>query len=318
MCGRSRRSTSWTTAWWSTTRPPGRARPAAVVATGPSVGRSAAAARTVVVVGNPVVGGADVPLPHAHCSWSPSLTRGRSGPDGGVGAVAPVRPVVRTAVQAGRVSIPADTVDAAHRGAQAAVAVDLGVEPGGLERFDPADRCTGEAGSAPDHPAVAVGDGDPCGVGGAGPCTHDVGRDCDHRQSQDETDQPRRGAPHDAAASPTYSAEPASEAMIASTEVPSTRRSAPVRAAGGVRRAPEQPVVQLVDQDPAGFPAREQGLRDGRAAPTEGELRDEGRPTRRSAGPAQARRGRARRRSRRWCSRPCGSTHPTPGAMPAP
>ena len=35
---------------------------------------------TVVVVGNPVVGGADVPLPHAHCSWSPSLTRDAPAP----------------------------------------------------------------------------------------------------------------------------------------------------------------------------------------------------------------------------------------------
>ena len=54
--------------------PAGPGPSGAVVAAG---GRrsAAAAAPPSWSVGNAVVGGADVPLPHAHCSWSPSLTR---------------------------------------------------------------------------------------------------------------------------------------------------------------------------------------------------------------------------------------------------
>ena len=65
--------------------PAGPGPSGAVVATGPSVGAPGPSVggggrATVVVVGNPVVGGADVPLPHAHCSWSPSLTRDAPAP----------------------------------------------------------------------------------------------------------------------------------------------------------------------------------------------------------------------------------------------
>ena len=62
--------------------PPAGPGPSGAGASGPrrppSVGGGGRA--TVVVVGNPVVGGADVPLPHAHCSWSPSLTRDAPAP----------------------------------------------------------------------------------------------------------------------------------------------------------------------------------------------------------------------------------------------